>query len=186
MSSIEKHIIVLDKLYRCFILRCLNKAAPKEKRVGREHRHHRCCFELSNPLLSGRDLIKLGMSQRELVEELRVQWKRLWLERAEDKVRAEGIAAADYCDLFLEKGTVIHATRNFKGPKFKEILERHQIANLDRYMPPNPGEGGWNKFIKTNIAGRGSRGDRRADYHIGERKREKQQLKKAGRGWLHK
>ena len=60
----------------------------------------------------------MSMSQKETVDELRIQWKRLWLERAEDKVRAEGIATTDYCDLFLEKGTIIHATRDFKSPNF--------------------------------------------------------------------
>jgi hypothetical protein len=54
----------------------------------------------------------MSLSEKELVEGLRVQWKRLWAERAEDKVRAEGIAVADYCDLYVEKGTVIHARRD--------------------------------------------------------------------------
>ena len=63
---------------------------------------------------------------KEVVEELKVQWKRLWLERVDDKVRAEGIAVQDYSSLFVDKGTVIHATRDFKALNFKEILEQHQ------------------------------------------------------------
>ena len=43
----------------------------------------------------------------ELVEELKIEWKRLWKERLDDKVRAEGIAKEDYSSLLVEKGTVI-------------------------------------------------------------------------------
>jgi hypothetical protein len=50
-----------------------------------------------------------------MVEQLRLQWKRLWQERLDDKLRAEGMATSDYCDLFIEKGTVIHATRDFNS-----------------------------------------------------------------------
>jgi hypothetical protein len=128
----------------------------------------------------------MSLSQKEMVEELRIQWKRLWLERAEDKVRAEGIAAADYCDLFLEKGTIIHATRDFKSPNFREILEQHQITEADRYIPPSPHVGGWTKFIKTSITNQRSRRKRRVEYYSEEKNREKQQHKKGGRGWLHK
>jgi len=128
----------------------------------------------------------MGLSQKEMVEELRIQWKKLWQERAEDKVRAEGIATADYCDLFLEKGTIIHATRNFKSPNFREILEQHQIANVDRIIPPNPHIGGWTKFIKINVTNQRSRKQRQAAFYFDENKREKQQPKQGGRGWLHK
>jgi hypothetical protein len=128
----------------------------------------------------------MSLSQKEMVDELRIQWKKLWQERAEDKVRAEGIATADYCDLFLEKGTIIHATRDFKSPSFKEILEQHQIANIDRVIPPNPYIGGWTKFIKMNVTNQRSRKHKRAAFYCDENKREKQQPKKGGRGWLHK
>jgi len=120
-----------------------------------------------------------------MVEELRIQWKKLWQERVDDKVRAEGVATADYCDLFVEKGTIIHATRNFKALNFKEILEQHQVANADRYIPPDPQTGGWNKFIKANITHQQPRRKRRADFYCAENKREKQQSRKGGRGWLH-
>ena len=127
----------------------------------------------------------MSLNQKEMVEELRVQWKRLWKERVDDKIRAEGVAIADYCDLFVEKGTIIHATRNFKALNFKEILEQHQIANTERFVAPNPQTGGWNKFIKTNLANQKLKRKRRADLYCDEKKREKQQPKKGGRGWLH-
>ena len=126
----------------------------------------------------------MSLTQKEMVEELKIQWKKLWQERVDDKVRAEGIAIDDYSKLFVEKGTIIHATRDFKALNFKEILEQHQIANADRFVPPSPQVGGWTKFIKTNIANPQSRRRKRAELYR-EAKKEKQQPKKGGRGWLH-
>jgi hypothetical protein len=126
----------------------------------------------------------MSLTTKEMVEELKVQWRRLWQERVDDKIRAEGIAAADYCDLFVEKGTIIHATRNYKALNFKEILEQHQIVNADRFIPPSPQVGGWTKFIKTNITSLQPRRRKRASLYCADKK-EKQQPKKGGRGWLH-
>jgi hypothetical protein len=126
----------------------------------------------------------MSLSQKEMVEALRVEWKKLWRERVDDKLRAEGIATADYCDLFIEKGTIIHATRDFKALNFKEILEQHQITDVGRFISPDPLVGGWSKFIKVNITNKRSRKHRRAELYYHEKK-EKQQPKKGGRGWLH-
>lgn len=128
----------------------------------------------------------MSLTQKEIVEELRVQWKKMWRDRVDDKVRAEGIATAEYCDLFIEQGTIIHATRNFKALNFKEILEQHQVENAERYIPPDPQVGGWTKFIKANVTNQRPRRQSRADLYRDENKYEKQQPKKGGRGWLHK
>jgi hypothetical protein len=127
----------------------------------------------------------MSLPQKEMVEALRIEWKKLWQERVDDKVRAEGVATADYCDLYVEKGTIIHATRDFKALNFKEILEQHQIENTDRLIPPSPQIGGWTKFIKVNITNQRSLKHRRAELYRAEKK-ERQQPKKGGRGWLHK
>ena len=103
----------------------------------------------------------------------------------DDKQRAEGIAATDYSDLFVEKGTVIHATRKCKSFEFKEILEKHKIINVDRFVSPSPEVGGWTKFVKDNIACQRRREYTRAFSHCEDNK-EKQQSKKGGRGWLHR
>jgi len=126
----------------------------------------------------------MSLSQKELVEELKMHWKKLWQERVDDRVRAEGVATAEYAKLFIEKGTVIHATRNYKALSLKEILEQHQIANTDRFISPPPEVGGWTKFAKDNIAGRRQRKKTRASSYC-EGKKQKQQPKKGGRGWLH-
>ena len=129
-------------------------------------------------------MIKVSLSQKELVEELKVYWKKLWQERLDDKVRAEGIATDEYVKLFVEKGTIIHATRDFKALNFREILEQNQIANADQFIPPPPQVGGWAKFVKTNITSQRQRKNTRASLYR-EDKKEKQQPKKGGRGWLH-
>jgi hypothetical protein len=126
----------------------------------------------------------MSLTQKEMVEELKTIWKKLWHERVDDKVRAEGIATADYSSLFVEKGTIIHATRDYKPLNLKEILEQHQIANAERFIPPSPQVGGWTKFIRTSIINQRLRKKRLVELYCTEKK-EKQQLKKGGRGWLH-
>ena len=122
---------------------------------------------------------------KEIVEELKDQWKRLWWERIDDKVRAEGIANKDFSMLFIDKGTVIFATRDFKQLSFREILQLHKLVDLDRIVPPSPSVGGWGKFIRTMIASQNRpRRSRRVQPDLGFKKK-KQQLKKSGRGWLH-
>jgi hypothetical protein len=107
------------------------------------------------------------------------------MERHDDKIRAEGVAINDYTSLFVEKGTVIHATRDFKALNLKEILEQHQVENPERYIAPSSSVGGWGKFIKTNIKKEPKTNNRVQAYRAAEKK-VTPQLKKNGRGWLHK
>ncbi|RJS82042.1 hypothetical protein CW707_01940 [Candidatus Bathyarchaeota archaeon] len=129
-----------------------------------------------------------ALASKELVEELKKEWRSLWRERIDDKVRAEGIADKDYGMLFVERGTVIFATRKFKMLSFREILQLHGVIDVDRVVGPHPSVGGWGKFIRTVIAPQRSsrlgRIKRARRYFEGEK--QKQQLKKGGRGWLHK
>jgi hypothetical protein len=123
-------------------------------------------------------------NQKEMVEELKTEWKKLWRERLDDKVRAEGVAVNDYNSLFIDKGTIIHATRDFKSLSFKEILEQHEVMNAERYIPPDPNVGGWGKFIKNNINNQKSKPSRPSEVYR-EEKKEKHPPKTSGRGWLH-
>jgi hypothetical protein len=127
----------------------------------------------------------MSLNQKETVEEIKTQWRRLWHDRLDDKVRAEGIASNDYLRLFVDKGTVIHATRKFKPLSFKEILEQNQVENSERFVPPSPLVGGWSKFIKTSVYLKVPEVHRRALLYV-EPERIRQQPKKGGRGWLHK
>jgi len=123
-------------------------------------------------------------NQKELVEELKVEWKKLWRERLDDKVRAEGIASTDYSALFVDRGTIIHATRDYKAMNFKEILEQHEIINTERYVPPDRFVGGWTKFVKNTIKTKTAISKKRIENDT-VNKKVKQQPKKGGRGWLH-
>ncbi len=122
--------------------------------------------------------------QKEMINDLKVEWKKLWQERIDNRLRAEGIATEDYLNLFVDKGTIIHATRDFKALNFKEILEQHQIINAERFIEPGSSVGGWGKFIKTNITICRPQRSKRAQRYVPEEK-QKQQPKKGGRGWLH-
>jgi hypothetical protein len=122
--------------------------------------------------------------KKDLIEGLKNDWKKLWLERFDDHQKAEGVAVANYSSLFVESGTVIHATRDFKALNFKEILEAHKIDNPERFIQPSPDVGGWNKFIKTEITQKIPIRNKRAAVCRAEKKDEKHP-KKSGRGWLH-
>jgi hypothetical protein len=155
--------------------------------IGSSEKHQRSDTpnQNSDPLRSRRDFIEMSLTEKEMVEEIKIQWKCLWQERVDDKVRAEGIATNDYAKLFVEKGTIIHATRSFKALSFKEILEQNKVESSERFIPLSPQVGGWNKFIKTSITVNKPQRHRRALLHV-EPEKEKQQSKKGGRGWLHK
>jgi hypothetical protein len=124
-------------------------------------------------------------SREEVIEKLKAQWKALWRERIDDKVRAEGIANVDYSMLFVEKGTVIFATRAFKPLNFRKILQQHELVDVDRVLPPSPHVGGWGKFIRTEIASQKRHKRSRRPRPTPSFEKKRQQLKKGGYGWLH-
>jgi len=89
----------------------------------------------------------------------------------------------------VERGLIIHATRNYKALSFREILEQKKVENPERYVQPDIRTGGWSKFVRTEITPQSSQQHRRAASYVAEtnvNKREVQQPKKGGRGWLHK
>lgn len=137
----------------------------------------------SRPLPSGRDCIVETSGLKEFVDELRGEWKLLWRDRIDDRVRAEGIADREYSKLYVERGTVIVATRDYKPPDFVEILKQHISSDAEKLVPPNPAVGGWGKFMRNVL--RKQRGPTRRRAPREPDRREGQQLKKGGRGWLH-
>ena len=120
-----------------------------------------------------------------LVGDLRWQWKTLWRERIDDRVRAEGIASRGFPDLFVDRGTVIIATRDYKPLSFREILEAHLQPDMAEVVDPNPSRGGIRKFIKKVIVKREGKGGGRRLSSLKPKLSMNQQLKKGGRGWLH-
>ena len=125
--------------------------------------------------------------RKAFVEELKQQWKTLWRERIDDEVRAEGISSKDYSELFIERGTVIIATRKFKPPDFYDIVQTHLSlgqSNIDSVFP-NPRTGGWGKFVRNVLSKQHSSVRRRRGGFVETDRKVGQQLKKCGRGWLH-
>jgi hypothetical protein len=136
----------------------------------------------SRPLPSGRDCVVETSGLKEFVDELRGEWKLLWRDRIDDRVRAEGIANQEYSKLFVERGTVIVATRDYKPPDFVDILKQHIASDAEKLVP-NPAVGGWGKFMRNVL--RKKRGLTRRPAPPEPERKEGQQLKKGGRGWLH-
>ena len=114
------------------------------------------------------------------IQDVRDQWRLLWRERIDDHVRAEGVANQDYDKLFVERGTVVLATRNFKLLTLREILEQHKVVNAERFVPASPQSGNWIKFGRANAYKRSKEPPK-----LTTQKKKPQQLKKGGRGWLH-
>ena len=82
--------------------------------------------EDSNKEFGSKDRKTRVAAQKQLIEELKAQWKLLWSERFDDRVRAEGVSVNDYAILDVEKGTIIHATKDFKILNLKQILGKVQ------------------------------------------------------------
>ncbi|MDQ1279327.1 MAG: hypothetical protein QG670_589 [Thermoproteota archaeon] len=118
--------------------------------------------------------------------EIRKEWNELWNQRIEDKQIAEDVARKDYNLLFIETGTVIRATRNFKPLDLEEIIDANEKLLGVSLKSPTSGEGGgYRKFAKETLS---------KQPHVGRlhsRKREILEKKKndppknTGRGWLH-
>ncbi|PVX25691.1 MAG: hypothetical protein CW691_03755 [Candidatus Bathyarchaeum sp.] len=121
---------------------------------------------------------------KEFVDGLRTEWKHLWQNRLDDKIRAEGIAKQDYSKLLVEQGTVIMATRDYKPLEFFDIVEDYLGCDAQKAVPPNATVGGWGKFIRTNI--RKQKNTTKRTYTPPKPTHKKgQQQKKGGRGWRH-
>lgn len=105
------------------------------------------------------------------------------MERFDDRVRAEGVAVQDYRLLFIDRGSIIFATRDARTPSFSEIIEFW--VSKGYVYAPNPAVGGWGKFIRTQLSR--ITHSRAKILREGKpmRKCGGQQLKKGGRGWLH-
>ncbi len=125
--------------------------------------------------------------KKELLENLRQEWKTMWRSRIDDEVRAEGIADKTYERLFIDRGLILFATRNFKPPEFQEILHKYLTFEEAERLNPNPVKGGIRKFIREYIISNNKpcRSQREEWVHELDAMKEKQQLSHGGRGWLH-
>jgi len=142
--------------------------------------------DVSDPLPSGRDYVDPFLEWKAFVKDLREEWKSLWRTRIDDKVRAEGIASRDFLRLFVERGTVILATRDCKPPSFREILKYYMPEDFAERLNVNPNTGGWRKFIREFIKSQIKEGrERILKSQSKSKKNVNLQKKHGGRGWLH-
>ena len=124
-------------------------------------------------------------TQKKLVEDLKVEWKQMWTQRYDDKERAEGVSANDYKALYVERGTIIHATKDFKALDFKDILNQHKVENPERYVQPDVNIGGWKRFIRTEVSSQQAKRSKSSQSRCLKKSADKQTKKSERRGWLH-
>jgi hypothetical protein len=123
---------------------------------------------------------------KEFIDSLRCEWKTMWRNRIDDDLRAEGIAANNYERLFVDRGLILFATRNFKPPDFQEILKSHLSTYDVESMNPNNLRGGYRKFIQDNIIKKNSKSNRKEYVKKElEKMKEHKHIKHRGKGWLH-
>lgn len=119
----------------------------------------------------------------EFRNKLKEEWRLVWRERYDDRIKAEGIVIRDYPLVFMDRGFVLFASRESKTPTFSEIAD--YWASQGRIYAPSPDVGGWGKFIRTELR-KASHSRARVFSHKPSRSENaKQQLKKGGKGWLH-
>jgi hypothetical protein len=119
------------------------------------------------------------------IEEIKEEWRHLWLERIDDKVRAEGVASRAFPLCLVDRGTVILATRDFKPLNLKEILNLNHVQNVERVIGPPPTVGGWHKFARA-VLNKQSRNRSSVFEKPRSHRMKNLQLKKGGRGWMHR
>ena len=77
--------------------------------VLRDRRELQVINQPHNDALPNSSLESKTKTQKELVETLRVQWKLLWSERFNDKIRAEGISKKDYRTVLFNQTSTLEA-----------------------------------------------------------------------------
>ncbi len=119
---------------------------------------------------------------REFRKWLKIEWADLWKKKYYDEIVAEGISVKDYSLLDVDKGEIIHASRDYKPLKFREILEKNLGGEAADRVDVDPHVGGWKKFARENLP-------RREKKTVRERPKipydASQQQRKGGSGWLN-
>lgn len=114
---------------------------------------------------------------------LKEEWRLIWTERFDDRLKAEGIAVRDYPMLFTDRGSVIFASRAVKTLNFSEIAKIW--ASMGEMYSPDSSCGGWGKFIRTEIKSVAHSRALKQKLDRSQPSHEIGQAKKGGRGWLH-
>jgi len=120
---------------------------------------------------------------RELRRELKVEWADLWREKYDDEVRAEDVSQREFEKLFVDRGEIIYATRDYKPLSFREIVDHHLGSEMAEKVSPDPAVGGWRKFISEHLP-KSKRMNKRE--RPGVKSDLTQHQRKGGNGWLNK
>lgn len=124
------------------------------------------------------------MERDEFRKRLKEEWRLLSQELFDDRVRAEGIAVRDYPLLLVDRGFVVFANRDAKTVSFSEIVDFWVSQNV--LYAPDASVGGLSKFIRLELRKLAHPSATKFEDYRPNHVSEKQQLKKGGRGWLHK
>ena len=119
---------------------------------------------------------------RELRLELKVEWTELWRTKYDDDVRAEDVSRREFMKLFVDRGEVIYATRDYKPLSLREILDQHLGSELAEKVSPDPSVGGWRKFVREHIPKKPAKKRERPKIKVDLT----QHQRKGGKGWLNK
>jgi len=119
---------------------------------------------------------------RELRRELKADWARLWMTKYDDDVRAEDVSSKEFDRLFVDRGEVIFATRDYKPLSFRDILDKHIGSDMAGKVSPDPAVGGWRKFVREHLQNtkQAKRERPRVKVDVSQHQR------KGGHGWLNK
>lgn len=118
----------------------------------------------------------------EFHSKLKEEWKLMWKERFDDRIKGEGIVTRDHPLIFMDRGSVIFASRDAKTPTFSEIVELW--AAQGSIYAPQPAVGGWGKFIRTHLR-RASHSRARNLASNPFNLKANQCKRKRAKGWLH-
>jgi len=119
---------------------------------------------------------------REFRRWLKIEWADLWTSKFDDDIIAEGISLRDYSLLDVDKGEIIHASRDYKPLEFREILEKKLGSEAAGRVDVDPNVGGWKRFAREKLPRRENKTAREAPKIPYDTS---QQQRKGGSGWLN-
>ena len=82
---------------------------------------------------------------------LKTEWLDLWANKHNDEIIAEGISTKEYSLIEVDRGEIIHATRDYKPLSLHDILQKHVGKEKAERIDIDPRIGGWKKFARNNF-----------------------------------
>ena len=113
--------------------------------------------------------------------ELKKEWIQLWSTKYDDKNKGEGVSTNKHHRLYVDKGQVIYATRDYSQLDFNEILEKNLGKEYAEKTSPPPEIGGYRKFAKKTFPSKKKPDREKPKIKIDL----SQHQRKSGRGWLN-